>query len=284
MPRTINRAFTEFAVLIFTLAIGVSKAFATNFASPPSEFMAVTTEAPRAASSQPVLKPNGEIVLPYGEARLVVVCAVMQICDIALQPGESVTAEPVLADPRFRIHPLVTSANGRERNHVMVQPLEEGLRSALVIATVRRVYHLELHSHPTKYMPAVSFSYPADVRVQQSVVAAAASHEKKIRSLSSGQYLGDLNFRYQVHGESTARPLRVFDDGRQTFIQFSSGVIERSRPALLVQQLAEGEVADAINYSVDGDRYVVDHLFDRAILLAGTGLGAESISITRGER
>ena len=268
-------------LLWLTLLSGFVKAQPGKPARAPAVTSMFTPDVFQAPEVPALIKPNGEVVLPFGETRLVVVCAVMQVCDIALQPGETVIADPVLADPRFQISPLVSEQSGREQSHVMVQPLEAGLRSALVIATDRRVYHLELHSHPMKYMPSVSFSYPTELRAQQVAINTVAQQAKSKRTLNTGEYLGDLNFQYDISGNSPFRPIRVFDDGVKTFIQFENSFSEKNLPALLVQQLLVGDVADAINYSIDGNRYVVDQLFDRATLLSAKGANVQSVIITR---
>jgi type IV secretion system protein TrbG len=43
------------------------------------------------------------------------------------------------------------------------------------------------------------------------------------------------------------------------------------------------EEKDIVNYSVQGDRYIVDTLFDKAVLIAGVGSGQDRVTITRGQ-
>lgn len=38
-----------------------------------------------------------------------------------------------------------------------------------------------------------------------------------------------------------------------------------------------------VNYRVHGDRYIVDNVFDKAILIAGIGPGQDRVTITRGK-
>jgi len=69
----------------------------------------------------------------------------------------------------------------------------------------------------------------------------------------------------------------VFDDGRRTWIEFPAGVIASDMPPLFV---ITGEGAEITNYRVQGQRYVVDRLFDRAELR----LGARSPIVVRIDR
>ena len=77
-----------------------------------------------------------------------------------------------------------------------------------------------------------------------------------------------LHFDYAITGDQPAwRPLRAFDDGRQTFIEFpaSRGVGE-APPLFLVD--GKGTVS-LVNYRVQGRYYVVDRLFEAAELRLG---------------
>ena len=38
-----------------------------------------------------------------------------------------------------------------------------------------------------------------------------------------------------------------------------------------------------VNYRVQGDRYIVDAVFDKAVLVAGVGRGQDRVTITRGK-
>jgi len=78
-----------------------------------------------------------------------------------------------------------------------------------------------------------------------------------------------LRFGYVLRGDTPAwRPLRVFDDGRQTFIEFPPTVSAGEAPPVFVLG-ADGE-AELVNYRMRGRFYVVDRIFDRAELRLGT--------------
>ncbi|ENV1803589.1 TrbG/VirB9 family P-type conjugative transfer protein, partial [Neisseria gonorrhoeae] len=106
----------------------------------------------------PVPGDNGRITFAFGSDPSVV-CAVMQVCDIALQPGEMINDLHAGDTARWNITPAISGSNGNERMHILVKPLDVGLQTTLFIATDRRTYHIRLKSHRTRYMPAVGFSY-----------------------------------------------------------------------------------------------------------------------------
>ena len=58
-------------------------------------------------------------------------------------------------------------------------------------------------------------------------------------------------------------------------------------PALLVVRKDGGVFTDdetvMVNYRVQGDRYIVDSVFDKAILIAGVGSSQDRVTIQRGK-
>ena len=64
------------------------------------------------------------------------------------------------------------------------------------------------------------------------------------------------------------KPIRAFDDGTHVYIQMPTGMKSSEAPALMV---AAGSGSQMVNYRVRGNYYVVDRLFDQAVLVSGVG-------------
>ena len=83
--------------------------------------------------------------------------------------------------------------------------------------------------------------------------------------------LASLDFGYRVEVKKGSRPswlpVKVFDDGRKTFVQFPEAMLSREAPVLFVVGKS-GEV-QLVNYRVKNDYYIVDRLFEKAELRAG---------------
>ena len=78
-----------------------------------------------------------------------------------------------------------------------------------------------------------------------------------------------LNFSYTISGPQMPwKPVRAFDDGTHVYIQMPAGTKASEAPALMV---ATSSGTQMVNYRVRGDYYVVDRLFDQAVLVAGVG-------------
>lgn len=125
-------------------------------------------------------------------------------------------------------------------------------------------------------MSAISWSYPADALL---ALRAAETAREAAAPVATGLDLDQLNFRYTISGADTPwRPLRAFDDGRQTFIELPASLASSEAPPLFLVDRAGG--TQLVNYRLLGHYYVVDRLFDAAELRIG-GKDAARVRITR---
>lgn len=212
---------------------------------------------------------NAIHVYPYTEGALYCLYASPgQVSDIALQPGETLVSVSAGDTVRWVVGDTSSGSGDDTRTHVLVKPVASGLTTNLMIATDRRTYHLELTSLETSYMAALSWRYPADE------LAILRSHNESARireaeTISPSLNLSDLNFDYRIEGDRPDwRPIRVFDDGRQVFIQMPANLAMTDAPPLFV--LGRKGNAELINYRIRGSYYIVDHLFQAAELRLGT--------------
>ena len=197
-----------------------------------------------------------------------------EITDITLQSGEALAGTgPVAAGDTVRwiIGDTESGTGSAKRVHILVKPTAASLATNLVINTDRRTYHVELRSTPATYMASVTWTYPQDelIAVRASVAATEVAQAKAEAAapVASGIDVEALNFRYRITGDKPAwRPVRVFDDGRQTFIQFPDGIAQGDMPPLWVTGPAGAEL---VNYRVRGSHIVVDRLFAAAELRLG---------------
>ena len=74
--------------------------------------------------------------------------------------------------------------------------------------------------------------------------------------------------------------MQVFDDGRQTFIEFPADVAQGDLPPLFVIG-ADGKSAELVNYRVEGQHMVVDRLFLTAELRIGDRQTAQRVRIEK---
>lgn len=218
----------------------------------------------------------------YEGGQSTIVCAPLKLCVLKLEDEEKVVPDGLhLGDSaRWTVTPSVGAG---DKTHVIIKPVDVGLDTSLVIVTNRRTYHIKLVSRSKDYMPVVTFHYPEQINAKwQAYYAQQAQGRDESTLPGTGENLGDLDFEYKISGCSNCRwrPLRVYNNNQQTIIQMSQDMNSSEAPALLVKN-QQGE--QMVNYRVHGDRYIVDQVFDEAILIAGVGRKQSRVTITRNE-
>jgi len=244
---------------------------ASSSLSRPRLRVSLAEQRVRAANQAATLEPasaallNAVQVYPFGEGAVYhVLAAPEQVTDLALQPGETLGAVAAGDTARWVIGDTTSGSGEGKRTHVLVKPIAAGLQTNLVITTDRRTYHLALTSVARVAMVALSWTYPQD----QLIAFKAAQEPVPATPVASGVQLEQLHFNYVVSGDQPAwRPLRAFDDGRQTFVEFPASLAVGEAPPLFLVD-AKGNTT-LVNYRVRGRFYVVDRLFDAAELRLG---------------
>lgn len=235
---------------------------------------------------KPVAGPHGVIRFIYGAQEPSIVCAVLQVCDVALQPGEQVNSLNLGDAARWTVEPAVSGSGPTEVQHLIIKPLDVGLQTSVIVTTNRRAYHLRLRSHRTEYMPQVAFTYPDETLAKWNARQKHETRQRAARTLpDTGEYLGNLSFEYTLSGSAGWKPVRVYNDGRKTIIEMPRAMQQTEAPALLIVRKEGGLFSDdetvMVNYRIQGKRYIVDTVFDRAILVAGVGRDQQRVTITR---
>jgi type IV secretion system protein VirB9 len=235
-------------------------------------------------TSKPFQSSDGSVSFVYGSGQIRVVCAPLQVCDIALQPGEEFNDMNV-GDPRFIVEPSITGSGLDQQIHLLIKPKDAGLDTSLVVTTDRRIYHFRLKSDRYDFMPYVSFTYPDEAKAKwQMLKRMQDARQKENTFAETNEYLGNLNFNYRIEGRARFKPVRVYNNGVKTIIEMPANMSQNEAPALLVLRgggLFKKAESVMVNYRLQGCRYIVDNVFDKAILVIGSGSSQEKITITR---
>lgn len=235
-------------------------------------------------TSKPFQSADGSVSFVYGSGQIRVVCAPLQVCDIALQPGEEFNDMNV-GDPRFIVEPSITGSGMDQQIHLLIKPKDAGLDTSLVVTTDRRTYHFRLKSDRYDFMPYVSFTYPDEAKAKWRMLKRMQAKRQKENTIAeTNEYLGNLNFNYRIQGNARFKPVRVYNNGVKTIIEMPANMSQNEAPALLVLRgggLFKKPESVMVNYRLQGCRYIVDNVFDKAILVIGSGSSQEKITITR---
>ena len=224
--------------------------------------------ANRAATDLPTTRAfeNAVQVYPYRDGAIYqAFVAPGAVTDIALQPGETLVAVAAGDTARWVIGDTTSGSGESRRTHILVKPHATGLATNLVVTTDRRTYYLKLDATASTAMTGISWIYPADALI----ALRATPPSLPTAAATAGLDVERLNFGYTISGSRAAwRPLRAFDDGRQTYLEFPSSIASGTAPPLFV--VGPNGAAELVNYRMRGRYYVVDRIFDAAELRLGT--------------
>ena len=286
----------RFSILLSAIAIGgmpvpvfASGAPARSMAQPPVATPEPTDPRTRigranaAARVQPERTSYFNAIQQYAYAEgalFQIYTSPGHVTNIMLQEGEELVGPGPVASGdtvRWIIGDTVSGSGLMRRVHILVKPTRADISTNLVINTNRRTYHLELSATTSTYMAAVSWTYPQDALI---ALRNAEAETERSAPVAAGIDFSSLSFDYRLSGDRPAwRPVRVFDDGRQVFIEFPASIANGDMPPLFVVG-ADGS-AELVNYRVQGRYMVVDRLFDKAELRLGAGRNVRQVRIVR---
>lgn len=190
--------------------------------------------------------------------------APLRVTTLTLGEGETLVSKAAGDTVRWQIGEVASGAGSARRTHVLIKPLERGLETNLVLTTNRRVYLLDLRSGAADaFNAAVAWGDAG-----QAGKVAEPETPARVDPVATPQ--GPLDARYRIEPlgrRARWTPTSVFNDGRRTFIAFSTDLQVDEAPVLFVVS-PDGE-AQMVNYRQQGGLFVVDRLFDRAELRLG---------------
>ena len=242
----------------------------------------------KGGQSAPIIRTSEFIQYPYGLTEAIVTCEPLRVCDVELDAGEEIQNVSIGDSSRWLVHPAFSGARETLTPHVMVKPTEYGIVTNAIVTTNRRTYYLGLVSKANGDpgdVRRVKFYYPLDLVEQANGTfraKATVTHRAPDSTVARGPSLAAdrLSFGYEIVGGQGLpwRPIRVFDDGQHVYIQMPTALQASEAPALLVQSRGESAL---VNYRVRLPYYVVDRLFDTAVLIVGVGRHQDRVTIQR---
>ncbi len=177
---------------------------------------------------------------------------------ILLEPGEIIVTVAAGDTARWMVEEATAGDLGSPRALLLLKPTRASIRTNIVLVTDRRTYLIEAVAvDGREYSAQVAWRYPDNAAAPNASIVGPVALDR-------------VNFRYRI--ETTRgraprwRPVRVFDDGRRTYIEFPLDIGTSEAPPLF---LIDGGQAALVNYRVVGNRYVVDRLFETAELRLG---------------
>jgi len=237
--------------------------------------VAAIADANASATTQPTTDGFLNAIQYYDYAPGIVYTAITSpgfVTTIALRPGEKLLTAAAGDTTRWMVENVQSGSGDAAQTLLLVKPRKSGLQTNMLITTDQRIYTLDLTSVDSgTYHTMIAWNYPYGdaVMIRNQV---AAQQEAARTTVATGLDLSKANFNYLILKQRHATtppwcPIRAFDDGQKTYIQFPPNVSVTEAPPLFV--LGRNGDAQLVNYHVKGDWYIVDRLFSRAELRLG---------------
>ena len=219
----------------------------------------------------PVLRQGATTIFPYDpDNQPVILAKLYHVNDITLVPGDQVRAVAAGDTGQWDV---CWSSPCAAPGHIIVKPKDPGIETNLII-TAGRTYNLTLKTAP-RYMPRVTFYDP------EALLASTAAHKSAITTAERHAQtdLAALSENYSISGPDVPwRPLRAVSDDSHVYIEMPKDFGGSNAPTLMLKTPSGDAVT---NYTVRENYVVVDRLFDRAVLVEGTGSDRREITISR---
>ena len=251
----------------------------------------------RTGTVESILTGDNTIRYPYGLVTPKLRCAPRIVSTIELEEGESIHSI-TMGDNRWDVTSKIVGKRPKRKPVVTVKPLPlyvdqnthfnyypklntyTNLNTNLIIFTDKRIYEIRLiyvgsgggaGQNIAFYYPAKSHSGRIDIQQLKT---------KDEDGQASIGAMDKLNFNYRIKGKAYKwRPQSVFDTGSKTYIVFSPEIHSSEIPAFFVED-PWGNLTITNSRFKDGF-YEVDRLFDKAILMLGSGKRKQTIRIQR---
>jgi type IV secretion system protein TrbG len=242
---------------------------------------------------------NSSVKFRFGESLPTIVCAILQVTDIELEPGEAVTHINLGDATRWSVESAVSGSGETQVEHLIVKPRDVGLSTSLVVTTDRRTYHLLLVSDAADFMHWVTFLYketqkresapteapsvvaPPREQPSEPPLARTSKPAKKQVAFVAKVQADPADDSYQISGRPEWKPVNVYSKDGKTYIEMPSSVRHKEAPVLFEEKKSGWfhHSKDLVNYRVHGKWYVVDRVLDSAVLVSGVGATQEKVEI-----
>ncbi|MBU1386948.1 MAG: P-type conjugative transfer protein TrbG [Proteobacteria bacterium] len=228
---------------------------------------------------EPILSEDGKIIYVYGATAVTIKTKLYHSTDIELEAGETIEALNAGDTIRWHFTPAYHGTLEAKTLHIFVKPIETGLKTNLTILTNKRAYRFNLESSKKDHMSIVGFEYPkhysdivANLKIQDQIEKEKAKKNSlpTIEDTSKRIAITALDFKYEIDGDEPSwKPVRVYNDGVKTIIELPEKAKYTKVPVLSV--IDENRQKAIVNYRLLNNKFVVDMLFHKAILVSGVG-------------
>lgn len=155
-------------------------------------------------------------------------------------------------------------------SRIFIKPIEQDATTNMTLITNKRTYYFELYAEETSDIrdPGmvfnVKFLYP-DEAEEDNIQTFANSSSSSEPNLSHPE---QLNFNYFLSGSEEVAPIKIYDDGEFTYLQFR----EKNNEIPAIFAVDEDLRESMVNYRLspnDSNLLIVEQVFPKLTLRSG---------------
>ncbi len=201
------------------------------------------------AERTPLMKAGemGKVVVLYGDGEPVLVCKMLDWCEIQMQPGEQVRKTLLSNDVLWKTDASISGTGNNAITHILVRPEDVDIQARIRIFTDRRTYNIVLHSTANESISVMAFEYQDDVNNKFAQLYASMNKPKR-NAPRVRMNMESTNHSYTWEGDAPFRPTSVYNDGERTMIVFNKEVAAGELPIFLVE--GKGGKPQIVNYRI----------------------------------
>ena len=189
---------------------------------------------------------NSTVVFKYAPNQLYkIYCRVGYLTDLMLKKGEKISFVGGGDTSAWAVEKATVDGVP----HIYIKPVVETSTTNLIITTNKRSYQLILNTS-SWYNPMVTWNYGYEEESEFNF--------RNEQSSLNGNF-ETLNFNYKISGESSSKPVAVFDDGEKTILKFNS--MPKKLPSIFMKNKGKKGIS-MVNYKLSNNCYILDRVAD----------------------
>lgn len=208
---------------------------------------------------------NARMVFAYAPQQIYkIYCKIGYLTDLEFKKGEKITYVGGGDTAQW----MLDKATVSDTPHIYVKPIANNVATNIIVNTsAGHVYQILLNSG-SWYNPMISWNYGDEDDINKKLATNAYEDDNVY---PGGKSLAvqpeNINFDYKIKAKKGKlpdwSPASVFDDGKKTYIKFSS--FNNKLPVLFIKEKGSKNLSLA-NYRQKGNMFIVDKIFDEAQL------------------
>lgn len=150
-------------------------------------------------------------------------------------------------------------------NRMFLKPIAVDATTNMTLITNKRMYFFELHAAEAKSINDPQMSFIVKFLYPNNASTNINLSNSNISSKPDLSKPGKYNFKYTISGSEKIAPIKIFDDGKFTYLEFR----DKNAPMPAVFEVDNEGEESIINYQTSGDYILIEMVASKFTLRYG---------------